>query len=215
MTAALERCGLDFEQVRAGSLAALADALDEGSWSAVIAPLHFPGFTAAEGLALVREQSPELPYLVVAGVDEQEQALALLRAGANDYVMQDRLGRLGPALERELRDARWRAERRALVAALQDSEAERVNSQGHLAATIAHEFNNVLMGIAPFVDVIRRGRNVDTSLEHIGLAVKRGKRLSENILRITRSEQPPAAFDASWIKSIAQEARTLLPPPTQ
>jgi signal transduction histidine kinase len=212
MVDALTRYGLDVEYARTGSLAGLAGALDTAAWAAVIAPVHFPGFTAAEGLALVRRRNVDLPYIVLSGVHEEDQALDLLRAGANDYVITDRPGRLGPLLERELRNVRLREERRALSAALGRSETERLTGQVRLAATIAHEFNNVLMGISPFVEVIRRGRNVDASLEHIGLAVQRGKRISETILRTTRSEEPPPALDATWIKTIAQEARTLVPP---
>ncbi len=59
-------------------------------------------------------------------------------------------------------------------------QARRVESLGRLAATIAHEFNNVLMGIQPFIEVIgsRAPDNPDIrkSLNYIALAVQRGKR---------------------------------------
>lgn len=103
-------------------------------------------------------------------------------------------------------------ERRKLEVKLE--QADRLTSLGRLAATIAHEFNNVLMGISPFVEVIKRGKNVETSLEHIARAIKRGKRITEDILRFTRPAQPVrVAFDTvSWLDSITVEARTLLPP---
>ncbi|MFL6246811.1 MAG: two-component system sensor histidine kinase NtrB [Thermoanaerobaculia bacterium] len=96
----------------------------------------------------------------------------------------------------------------------QREQADRLTSLSRMAATIAHEFNNVLMGISPFVEVIRRGRSVETSLEHIGGAVKRGKRLTEEILRFTRSSQPRVEpFEVEpWIETIALEARSLVPP---
>lgn len=102
-------------------------------------------------------------------------------------------------------------ERRKLEAKLE--QADRLTSLGRLAATIAHEFNNVLMGISPFVEVIKRGKNVDASLEHIGRAVKRGKRITEDILRFTRPAQPVrVVFDAvTWLDAITAEARNLLP----
>jgi two-component system, cell cycle sensor histidine kinase and response regulator CckA len=92
-------------------------------------------------------------------------------------------------------------------------QADRLTSLGRMAATIAHDFNNVLMGISPFVEVIRRGKSVDTSLDHIGRAVKRGKRITEEILRFTRSSQPQVApFTVEpWIENIAHEARSLVP----
>ncbi|MDQ3282302.1 MAG: PAS domain S-box protein, partial [Acidobacteriota bacterium] len=93
-------------------------------------------------------------------------------------------------------------------------QADRLSSLGRLAATIAHEFNNVLMGISPFVEVIRRGRNVHASLDHIARAVQRGRRITQDILRFTQPAQPVrTSFDvASWVENITLEARTLLPP---
>jgi CheY-like chemotaxis protein len=64
------------------------------------------------------------------------------------------------------------------------------------------------------VEVIRRGKSIDTSLDHISRAVKRGKRVTEEILRFTRSSQPRvAAFEVEpWIENLALEARSLVPP---
>jgi two-component system cell cycle sensor histidine kinase/response regulator CckA len=102
-------------------------------------------------------------------------------------------------------------ERRKLEGKLE--QAGRLTSLGRMAATIAHEFNNVLMGISPFVEVIRRGRNIEASLDHIGRAVKRGKRITEDILRFTRPAQPQrTGFEVSrWIDDIALEGRSLMP----
>ena len=101
-------------------------------------------------------------------------------------------------------------ERRKLEMKLE--QADRLSSLGRLAATIAHEFNNVLMGISPFVEVIRRGRNIETSLDHIGRAVKRGKRITQDILRFTQPAQPiRTSIDmGQWIENVALEARSLM-----
>lgn len=102
-------------------------------------------------------------------------------------------------------------ERKKLEGRLQ--QATRLSSLGRLAATIAHEFNNVLMGISPFVEVIRRGRNVEASLDHIARSVTRGKRITEDILRFTQPAQPVRSpFDlAPWLENITAEARSLMP----
>lgn len=99
----------------------------------------------------------------------------------------------------------------------QREQADRLNSLGRMAATIAHDFNNVLMGISPFVEVIRRGKSVETSLDQIGRAVQRGKRITEELLHITRTSQLQlTALDAEvWIESIAAEGRSLVPPSCQ
>jgi PAS domain S-box-containing protein len=90
--------------------------------------------------------------------------------------------------------------RRALEQKL--AQANRVASLGRLAATVAHEFNNVLMGISPFVEVIRRKpERAAKALDQISGAVARGKRITGDILRFTRpSELVRADFGvAPWL----------------
>jgi len=96
-------------------------------------------------------------------------------------------------------------------------QANRLTSLGHLAATVAHEFNNVLMGIAPFAEVLRReeiSEKAETAIEQISRSVKRGKRITQDILRFTQPAEPVlAAFDAgTWIQTVVYEARSLLGP---
>jgi len=68
-------------------------------------------------------------------------------------------------------------------------QAQRVASLGRVAATMAHEFNNVLMGIQPFGEVIRRTSAEPKSLNaasHILDSVARGRQVTQEILRFTR-----------------------------
>ncbi|HEX8152108.1 MAG TPA: PAS domain S-box protein [Thermoanaerobaculia bacterium] len=97
-------------------------------------------------------------------------------------------------------------------------QAERLSSLGRLAATIAHEFNNVLMGIQPFAEVIRRVAANDPMLtdasHHISTAVQRGKRISQDILRFTQPAQPTlAALQVRrWLVDLEAELRGLVAP---
>jgi PAS domain S-box-containing protein len=93
------------------------------------------------------------------------------------------------------------------------AQADRVTSLGRLAATVAHEFNNILMGISSFGEMIRRGKNVPTAVEQIAQSVRRGKRITGDILRYTQHAEPVrAAFDvAPWLDGVIEEARSLMP----
>ena len=107
------------------------------------------------------------------------------------------------------------SETRKLEARL--DQANRLSSLGRLAATVAHEFNNVLMGIAPFIEVIRRAptpQKIEASLDHIANSVKRGRRITQDILRFTQPAEPVRArVDvSSWLNAVAIEARSVLPP---
>lgn len=82
---------------------------------------------------------------------------------------------------------------------LQLEQATRLSSLGRLAATVAHEFNNVLMAIQPFADLLNRraARLQDSAVEkaalHITQAVKRGRRITQEMLRYTRPVEPVRA----------------------
>jgi PAS domain S-box-containing protein len=73
-------------------------------------------------------------------------------------------------------------------------EAKQLSSLGQVAASLAHEFNNVLMGIQPFVEVIARNaagtHGVGAALDHMRRAISRGKRASQEILRFANPKEP-------------------------
>jgi PAS domain S-box-containing protein len=105
--------------------------------------------------------------------------------------------------------------RRAMERQLEN--ANRVASLGRLAATIAHEFNNVLMGIQPFAEVISRNAGENARLvqasQHIGNSVKRGRRITQEILRFTQPTEPdlrPIRMHER-LSELEPELRSLLP----
>ena len=104
-------------------LAQVQQALGEQPWSLVICDYNLPGFTALDVLAVVRRYDADLPVIVVSGVCGEETAVATMRAGADDFIVKDKLSRLNPAVERELRYLAQNRERRRAAEALRGSEA--------------------------------------------------------------------------------------------
>jgi two-component system cell cycle sensor histidine kinase/response regulator CckA len=95
-------------------------------------------------------------------------------------------------------------------------QASRLSSIGRLAAQMAHEFNNVLMGIQPFIGVIRKKMAHDPQIlrfaDLMNGSIDRGRRITHDILRFTRPS-PPAlmVFEVSdLLATIGQELRPLL-----
>jgi signal transduction histidine kinase len=74
----------------------------------------------------------------------------------------------------------------------QVEQSRRVESLGRMAAGIAHEFNNVLMGISPYAELLRRRDDEATrnAGERIGNAVLRGQRITQAVMRFTTPAQP-------------------------
>jgi len=85
-----------------------------GPWDAILCDFQFPGADALDVLPWVRAQDPDIPFLVVSGKVGEELAVAVMRAGANDFLVKGQLARLAPAIEREVREAEIRQHHRNL-----------------------------------------------------------------------------------------------------
>lgn len=108
----LERAGYTPHCVRVDSPAAMASALSSRSWDVVVADYVMPQFNGLAALSMVKERGLDLPFIIVSGHITDDTAVAAMKAGAHDYVMKDNLARLGPAVDRELREAEVRRARR-------------------------------------------------------------------------------------------------------
>jgi len=101
----------------------LRAALRDRPWDAV---LYVPGISALSVQACVRlidELDLDLPLIVIAGPNDERGTQRAIRAGARDVIDFDRHERLIPAVEREVREARHRADHRAALEMLKESEA--------------------------------------------------------------------------------------------
>jgi signal transduction histidine kinase len=138
----LRRGGYEVSHCRVETREALERALDTGTWDVVIADFAMPHFDGVSAFSVVKQRGLDVPFLIVSATIGEDVAVAAMKAGVHDFVLKDRLGRLGPAVARELREAQLRAERRTLQEQLMLSD--RLASLGMLAASVAHELNNPL-----------------------------------------------------------------------
>ena len=86
-------------------------ALDEREWDLILCDHSMPQFSSPEALKILQEKNLDLPFIIVSGHIEEEMAISAMDSGAHDYIMKDRLARLVPAVERELREAEVRRAR--------------------------------------------------------------------------------------------------------
>ena len=117
----IRRAGFEPIVRRVQDAAGMGAALDE-RWDVVVSDYSLPGFDAFGALAIVRRRDPDLPFLIVSGTIADDTAVEAMRLGAQDYLMKSNLARLGPAIDRELRDAAVRRERRTATELVLRSE---------------------------------------------------------------------------------------------
>jgi PAS domain S-box-containing protein len=119
----LRKGGYDPSWERVDTPQDMEAALDGTSWDLVISDHSMPAFSSSAALGLLRRKGfVDLPFIIVSGQIGEDAAVAAMKAGAHDYLMKDNLARLNSAIERELREAEVRRERRRAETALRASE---------------------------------------------------------------------------------------------
>src|SRR5436190_4224390 len=130
-----------------------------------------PQFSAPEALELVNEFGLDVPFIIVSGHIDEETAVAAMKSGAHDYVMKQRLARLVPAVERELREA----------------EVRRAREKSEEALRRAHEE----------LELRVEKRTADLKAANLKLqnVIEERKRLENELLEIAENERRRIGFD--------------------
>src|ERR1041384_4124488 len=110
----------DYELVQ--TAATMTDALRNHRWDIIISDYVMPQFSAMDALQLRQERAADAPFIVVSGTIGEDVAVEAIKAGADDYLMKDKLARLLPAIDRALREAEGRRQRLRAEQALLASE---------------------------------------------------------------------------------------------
>ena len=129
-------CEIARVQTRDEFVAALND-----SWiDLILADYKLPSFDGVSALHLVLNERPDVPFIFVSGTVGDDVAIEALKIGATDYVLKERLSRLVPSVQRALRDAGQRVERKKVAKALRRNEMYLAEAQ-RLSHTGSFDWN--------------------------------------------------------------------------
>jgi two-component system, cell cycle sensor histidine kinase and response regulator CckA len=191
---ALTRGGRELTWERVQSEETLLEALKRRPWDVVISDWSMPSFSGEEALQVVKAAGVDLPFIIMSGTVTEETAVRAMRAGARDCVLKDKLARLLPAVERELKES---ADRRRSAEALRRSDdqlrqAQKMEAIGGLAAGVAHDFNNLLSVILGHAELLRLDLNQSDpmyeGIDEIRGAAQRASELTRQLLAFSRQQ---------------------------
>ncbi len=177
-----------FKRVETGET--FSSALENETWDVIISDYSMPGFSSPAALELLKKSGLDLPFIIVSGKIGEDTAVAAMKAGAHDYIMKDNMARLIPVVDRELREAEVRRQRKR--AEEQFLQSQKMESIGRLAGGIAHDFNNLLTSILGYGDLALRQSSKNSPLyRDIKEMIKAGERaavLTRQLLAFSRKQ---------------------------
>jgi CheY-like chemotaxis protein len=178
----------------------LQAALTRQAWDIILCDYRMPRFSGLEALEVVRAQDPDLPLILVSGSIGEELAVAAIRAGASDYLLKDRLARLGSAVQRSLQEAEQRQSRRRtedqlrLLLSAVERRPDSLASTGP-AGDLARDFNNFLGAIIVNAQLARAAADADTTVaERLDCIIEAGRQaasLARQILALSGRDERP------------------------
>src|SRR5919106_2912988 len=181
----IQRGGYDVEWERVETRSAMENALMR-RWDVIICDHSLPEFNAIAALETLHTRGLDLPFLIVSGSISEEAAVQSLKAGAHDFIVKGKLARLMPAIERELRDAKIRQERKQAEEKLRlsDQILQRVT-----ALVIVADSRGEIVYVSPAVKTI--------------LGYEPSELLGDNWWKVSRSEPMQAQRDKEYLAQAA------------
>jgi PAS domain S-box-containing protein len=108
----LQRIGYEAEFERVETAESMQSVLTQRPWDLILSDYTLPKFSAPHALETVKSSGLDIPFIIISGTIGEEIAVAALKAGANDFLIKGKYARLGPAIERELREVESRRDRK-------------------------------------------------------------------------------------------------------
>ena len=141
----LRRAGIIARFDRVDTPEQFRDALAREPWDLIIADYSMPGFSGVQALEMLTGARLDIPFILVSGTIGEDTAVRAMKAGASDYILKGNLARLAPAIERELREASIRRDRRRAESALKASDENLGRTASLLRATLESTADGILV----------------------------------------------------------------------
>jgi PAS domain S-box-containing protein len=118
----LNKGGYDPKWERVETPEAMEAGLGREQWDVILCDYKMPRFSAPAALKLVQDKNIDIPFIIVSGAIGENTAVTAMKSGAHDYLMKDKLAKLVVTIEREIREAKMRQEKKKAEEMLKKSE---------------------------------------------------------------------------------------------
>jgi len=118
----LRKGGIAFTSKRVETREDFVNELKSSPPELILADYKLPSFDGISALSIVREQSPDTPFIIVSDMINEDFAIEIFKRGATDYVFKNRVSRLVPAVRRAMHESEINYERKLTEKALKESE---------------------------------------------------------------------------------------------
>lgn len=173
--------------------------LDQNAYDLILSDYHLPSFDGIAALQIAVERQPQTPFIFLSGALGEEVAIEMLKKGATDYVLKQRMTRLAPAVTRALAEASERTARLAAEAAREElyvreraarEEAEAASRiKDEFLAVASHELRTPLNAILGWATLLHNKTNLEEIEEGLAIIQRNAKhqaQLIEDILDVSR-----------------------------
>lgn len=148
----LTKAGLNPLYKRVENTEDFLKAMESKNWDIILCNYSMPSLSGIEALKLLRKKNRDLPFIFISGTLGEDEAVAAIKCGANDYILKENLKRLAVAIECSITEAKNKKQCHELER--QFLQAQKMESLGKLTSGIIHDFNNLLLIIQANMELL-------------------------------------------------------------
>jgi signal transduction histidine kinase len=191
----LNSAGIENSVKRVENKADFLASLDSEPPDLILADFSLPEFDGLLALELAKQKTPDIPFLFVSGAMGEEVAVDMLKRGATDYILKQRLERLGPAVRRALSESQQSIRRREAEEEVLRKARELTVLNGDLeqfAYAASHDLQEPLRTISIFSKMLATrykgalDQQANEYLDYIESAAQHMSALLEDLLRYAK-----------------------------